>query len=103
MRASRSARRSTTAFYGANVGDVPADASALFTGVVEASSTTGGYLSLFPGGTKPAALTSSLNFSAGRVVANAALVGLTSKAFGVYNAGGSTHAAIDLFGYFRAD
>jgi hypothetical protein len=92
----------TTAFYGANVGDVPADASALFTGVVEAQATaSSGYLSLFPGATKPAALASSLNFSAGRVVANAVLVGLTNRVFGVYNSVGSTHAAIDLFGYFR--
>jgi hypothetical protein len=96
------AAASTTAFYGANVGDVPADASALFTGVVEAQNTAGGYLSLFPGSTRPSSLTSSLNFTTGRVVANAGVVGLSGNQFAVYNYAGSVHAAVDLFGYFRA-
>lgn len=95
------AATTTTSFYGANVGDVPATATALLTGVAEASTTTGGsYLSVFPGTTKPAVLSSTVNFSPGRVVANASLTGLSNNRFAVYNSGGSTHAVVDLFGYF---
>ncbi|HET8584068.1 MAG TPA: S8 family serine peptidase [Jatrophihabitans sp.] len=90
----------TTAFYGSNVGDVPAAATALLTGVVETSNTAGGYLSLFPGASKPASMTSSFNFTPGRIVSNAAVVGLASRDFAIFNAAGSTNAAVDLFGYF---
>jgi Subtilase family. len=90
----------TTAFYGSNVGDVPAAATALFTGVVESSNTAGGFLSLFPGASTPASMTSSFNFTPGRIVSNAAVVGLASHDFAIYNGAGSTNAAVDLFGYF---
>ncbi|WP_375489535.1 S8 family serine peptidase [uncultured Jatrophihabitans sp.] len=89
-------------FYGANVGDVPAGATALFTGAVEASTTASSYLYLFAGSTLPSAKTSNLNFGPGRVVSNSAVVGLSGgHQFGVYNYGGNTQAALDVFGYFR--
>ncbi len=91
----------TTSFYGSNVGRVPASAKALLTGVVEASATSGSYLSFFPGATQPASPTSTMNFTAGRVVANATIVGLSLNRFAIYNSGGSTNAAVDLFGYFK--
>jgi hypothetical protein len=92
----------STAFYGSNVGHVPASATALLTGAIEASTTAAsGYLSFFPGATKPATAASTMNFSTGRVVANAAIVGVAGKQFGVYNVTGSTHAVVDLFGYFN--
>ena len=75
------------------------------TGVVEASTTTGAYLTAFPGTTRPSGSVSTVNFSPGRVVANAAVIGTpTSGAaahqFGLYNNAGTTHAVVDLFGYF---
>jgi hypothetical protein len=90
-------------FYGANVGDVPADAVALLTGAVVASATAAsGYLTLYPGTTPPTALTSNVNFTSGRVVSNAAVVPLSSSHnYGIYNSAGSTHVAVDVFGYFE--
>lgn len=92
-------------FYGANVGDVPASAQALLTSVTEATGTADGYLTAFPGATRPAGATSTVNFSAGRVVANAAVIGTPASGsgahrFGLYNATGTTQAVVDLFGYF---
>lgn len=91
-------------FYGANVRDVPASAAALFTGVVEAAATNPGFLTLFPGATKPSSLTSNINFTPGRIVSNAAISGLSTGSsghqFGIYNHYGSTQAAADVFGYF---
>lgn len=89
-----------TGFYGSQVGVVPASATALLAGVVEASTSTGGYLSLYPGATAPAAATSSLNFTPGRTVPNAVIVGLSGRQFGIYNVQGQTQVAVDLFGYF---
>jgi hypothetical protein len=94
------AAASSTSFYGSNIGVVPATATALLTGMVEASATSGGFLTVFPGSTKPTSLTSNLNFSSGRVVPNATLITLSNNRFGIYNSGGSTHVAVDLFGYF---
>lgn len=91
----------STAFRGSAVGIVPASATALFTGVVEADATaSSGYLGLFAGDTRPSSPSSNINFTAGRVVANAAIVGLTNDDFGIYNSAGSTNVAVDLFGYF---
>lgn len=87
-------------FWGAGIYDVPKAATALFTGVLAVNATKSGYFSLFPGIAKPAGATSTLNFSAGRIVPNAAIVGLNSEQFGLYNNLGSTDGAIDLFGYF---
>jgi hypothetical protein len=91
---------SSAVFYGSNVGIVPANATALFTGIVATGSTAGGYLTVFPGSTTPATLTSNLNFTAGRTVPNAVIAGLSGNRFGIYNRTGSTHAVTDLFGYF---
>ena len=96
---------SSTVFYGSNIGDVPASANALMTGVVEASTTTGAYLAAFPGATRPAGGMSTVNFSTGRVVANAAVIGTPNAGsaaheFGLYNNAGTTQAVVDLFGYF---
>ncbi len=95
----------TKVFYGANVGDVPASAQALLASVTEASGTADGYLTAFPGASRPAGATSTVNFTAGRVVANAAVIGTPASGtgaheFGLYNATGTTQAVVDLFGYF---
>jgi Subtilase family len=95
------AANSQANFYGANVGEVPAAATALLTGALEASSTAAGHLSVFPQGA-PANSASTLNFTTGRTVANAAVVGVPvgSHQFGVFNSAGATQVSIDLFGYF---
>ena len=92
--------QAATVFYGSNVGVVPASATALLAGVVEATTSYGGYLTLYPGSTMPASPTSSLNFTPGRTVPNAVIVGLSSHQFGIYNSRGLTQVAMDLFGYF---
>jgi hypothetical protein len=90
----------TATFYGADVGVVPGAASALLTGLVEASSTSSGYLSAVPYAARPTA-SSSLNYTYGRVVSNAAVIGLGSgHRFSVYNSRGNAHVVVDLFGYF---
>jgi hypothetical protein len=96
--------------YGSNVGVVPASATALFTNVVEATATNSGYLTLFPGRTKPSPLTSNLNFSPGRTVSNAVIATLPAASatvadrnrVGIYNSNGNTNVVVDVFGYFRA-
>jgi hypothetical protein len=72
----------------------------LLTGLVEASSTSSGYLSAVPYAARPTA-SSSLNYTYGRVVSNAAVIGLGSgHRFSVYNSRGNAHVVVDLFGYF---
>ncbi|MDT4934550.1 MAG: hypothetical protein QOK11_2442, partial [Pseudonocardiales bacterium] len=91
---------------GDRIGDVPKDATALFGGVLEASATAQGYLTVYPGPTKPAAAASTLGFTAGRIVPNAAIIGLsggtltTPDKFGIFNSFGKTNVVVDLFGYF---
>jgi hypothetical protein len=87
---------------GAGLGDVPRAATALFTSVVDASATSTGYLTAFQGATKPAGAASTLDFTAGRIVPNAAIIGVSGSPpmFGVFNSYGSTNIAVDLFGYF---
>lgn len=100
----------TSVLYGSNVGVVPASATALFTNVVEATATNSGYLTLFPGRTKPSPLTSNLNFSPGRTVSNAVIATLPAASatvadrnrVGIYNSNGNTNVVVDVFGYFRA-
>jgi hypothetical protein len=97
------AGNSSQAVDGAGVDDVPYTATALFTGVLEASATISGYLMAYPGVTQPAVPTSTLNFSPGRIVPNAAIIGIpspTERHFSIYNSGGNTHVVVDLFGYF---
>ncbi|MEO6885582.1 MAG: hypothetical protein ABI232_04745, partial [Jatrophihabitantaceae bacterium] len=69
--------------------------------IVEASTTVGTFVSMFPGTVPPAPLTSTVNFTPGRTVPNAAIVGVSGNRLGVYNDAGATQVAVDLFGYFR--
>lgn len=94
------ASNASGSFTGAGVGDVPQAATALLTNVVAVNATKLGYLALFPGTTKPSQVSSTVNFTAGRIVPNAAIVGLSATQFGIYNSSGSTDAVVDLFGYF---
>ena len=91
----------TQTLTGSGLGEVPFDATALFTGVVEASATGDGYVQAFPGTTRPVTPSSTLNFSPGRIVANAAVIGLDSNQLGFFNSSGQTQLVLDLFGYFE--
>lgn len=93
----------TMTVQGGGIFDVPYGAKALLTGTLAISATGGGFFSVYPDGTsRPSA--SSLNFTAGRLVPNGVVAGLSSAssggAFDLYNALGTTHAVVDLFGYF---
>lgn len=90
------------AFVGSGVGVIPASASALLANVVEANNTAGGYLTFQPG-TAATGTSSTVGFSPGRVVANAAVVGLANRFFSVYNASGTVNFATDVAGYFAPD
>ncbi|HZE51289.1 MAG TPA: S8 family serine peptidase, partial [Jatrophihabitantaceae bacterium] len=84
----------------AGIFDVPYGAKALLTGVVSANASAASYFEVFPGTSPPAQATSTLNFTKGRVVSNAAIASLSGGTFGVYNRFGTASAIIDLFGYF---
>lgn len=82
---------------------VPPTAKALSINVTVVPSASGGYLVLYPGDavTPP---TTNLNFAAGAVLANNAIVGLSRNGDGsvtVIAAGGQVHCIIDVNGYFQ--
>jgi hypothetical protein len=97
----------TLPVQGAGIFGVPHDATALLTGLVAVSGTAVSYLEVYPGATPPASPTSTLNSSAGRTVANAAVANLGAPKsagagqFGIYNDAGTVQVVADLFGYFR--
>jgi len=90
----------TIAETDAGLFDVPYTATALLIDVISVGPTATSWFQVYPGSSKPASRTSTLNFTAGRVVSNAAITGLTARTFGAYNDAGSAHAVVDLFGYF---
>jgi hypothetical protein len=82
----------------AGVGQVPLAASAVWVGVI-AVPTSIGYLTVYPAGqAKPVA--STVDFTSGRAIANAAVTGLQSGDCSITESGGATNAVADLFGYF---
>lgn len=79
---------------------VPADAAAVMLSVVAADPTAIGWLTVFPG-TASLPPTSTLNFTPGSIVPNAAVSKLgTDGTVGFYNSGGSTSVISDLAGFF---
>lgn len=80
--------------------DIPADAQAVSLNIAVVLPTGSGYLATFPkGGVVP--LVSTINFSAGQVIANAAIVPLgTNGAITAFTAGGGADLLIDTNGYF---
>lgn len=81
---------------------VPATARAIAANVTVAGASVPGNLRVFPGGGE-VPLTSVINFAAGAVRANNAVISLGPGAtFGVQNdAGGAVHLLVDVVGYFR--
>lgn len=83
---------------------VPATAKSLSLNVTVVTPAAGGYLTLFPGGgSQPA--TSTINYLAGQVRANNAIVLLATSGNGTLNvfngSGGATHVILDVNGYFQ--
>jgi hypothetical protein len=84
---------------------VPASAKAVAVNLTVVLPTGDGHLTLWPGGAKPAV--SAINFRAGWVRANNAVLPLASDASGTLLAepflanGGTVHLLIDVVGYFE--
>lgn len=83
------------------VGGVPAGATAVVANVTAVLPTGSGYLTAFPGPTKPGS--STVNFPARTTVANAAVIPLaTDGSMQVFNAAGTTNLIVDVVGYYSA-
>ena len=81
---------------------IPASARAVSVNVTVTQATAAGFLTLYPGGTPP--LVSSVNYSTGKTRANNAVVGLSASgqlAIRCGQASGTTHAILDVTGYFE--
>ena len=85
----------------ANVSGVPAAATAVVANVTGVGATTPGYMTVYPGGTAMPG-TSNLNTAPGRPVPNLVVMGIGADGcIDVYNAHGSAHCLVDVFGYFQ--
>lgn len=83
--------------------NIPGSAKALSANVTITASSSGGHLTVFPGGT-PLSTASSINFAAGQTRANNAVLPLDGAGrIGVRcaQAGGTSHFLLDVNGYFR--
>jgi len=84
---------------GSGSDSVPADAEAAVLNVTAVSPTHGGFLTVYPAGTATP-VASSLNFTAGDIVANLVEVTLgESGQVAIYNAFGQTNVVVDVEGY----
>ena len=94
--------QSTTQLYnGSGVGEIPYAATALMGGVTAVANGATTYVIVYPAsGTRP--VVSTVNVTAGRVVANAAAINLSARNFDVYNNASSMSVVVDVFGYFAA-
>jgi hypothetical protein len=80
--------------------DIPPAASAVVMNVTVDQPTTGGYITVWPGGS-PLPDSSNLNFGPGTSVANLVVVRIgTDRRINYFNAYGSTHVIADIVGYF---
>ncbi|MEN3314804.1 MAG: hypothetical protein V7605_1038 [Acidimicrobiaceae bacterium] len=74
--------------------------TAVVLNVTATQPTTGGYLTVFPGGGKPP-LASNLNVVAGETAPNLVIVPVSpNDTIGIYNDNGSTHVVVDVVGWF---
>jgi hypothetical protein len=90
-----------TALKVAGVGGLPvAGAAAVVTNTAATQPSAGSFMTLYPSGTaRPNA--SNLNYSAGQTISNATVTRVGSGGrIQVYNNAGSTHAVVDLAGWF---
>jgi len=91
-------------FHVAGVCGIPASAQSISVNVTVTGSSAAGSLSLYPGNAIPLG-TSTINFTAGRTLANNAMLLLATDGTGTFtvqNAGGSAvHFILDVNGYFQ--
>ncbi|MFN2387002.1 MAG: IPT/TIG domain-containing protein [Thermoanaerobaculia bacterium] len=83
--------------------NIPASAKAVSANVTVTGPSSGGHLTVFPGGT-PLSTASTINFAAGQTRANNAVLPLDAAGrLGVrcVQASGATHFLLDVNGYFR--
>jgi hypothetical protein len=93
--------RKTALYVGAGINGVPYAAKSLLTELSNFDSTgTSGFLSTFPGKTLPKYVPETLDYTRGRNVNDAAIIGLSGSRYGIYNSTGTSHAVLDLYGYF---
>ena len=92
------------AFASANVCGIPADAKALAANVTVVQGSTAGFLRIFPG-TGPVALSATINYSAGQVRANNAVISLSQDGTGTFSVYADTpsnvNLVVDVYGYFK--
>lgn len=82
-------------------GGIAADADALVANVTSVDGTAGSYLTVYPGGARPAS--SDLNWRPGQIASNLTVAALSGAgALSVFNAAGRADVLIDAFGYFVA-
>ena len=86
----------------AGYGGVPADADAVVLNVTVVNATAPSFLQLWPHGSAQPFYGSSLNYSAGQIVANAVTVRIGDHGqVRVFNAYGSVDVVVDVAGYYR--
>jgi hypothetical protein len=83
----------------AGVGDVPANATAAAVTITVVGADSESFITVWPA-TDPRPGTSLLNPQPHLVLSQTANIGLGAGALSIYNAVGSTHAVVDLLGYF---
>jgi hypothetical protein len=85
----------------AGLGGIPAEATAAVVNLTATEPTSEGFFTVYPtGAARP--LASSINFRPGLTVANLAIVPLgAGGSVSIFNSAGSTHAIVDVIGYFR--
>ena len=85
---------------------IPADARAVSVNVTVVNPSQGGFVRAYPGGVT-APTTSLINFSAGQIRANNAILPLAADGNGTlvfqagFNAPGTVHLLVDVNGYFQ--
>ena len=85
------------------VGGVPAGARAVVANITVTGTTTAGFLTIWPAG-QPRPLASSVNWSAGRTVANGVTVMVgDAGTVSVFNQAGAADVIIDVVGYYDAN
>jgi hypothetical protein len=90
----------TMTVHVAGLAGVPASAEAVALNVTVTDTTgPGGYLTVYPGGSRP--LASNLNWTAGQTVANLVVAAVNSSGeVTIYNHSGSADVVVDVLGYY---
>jgi hypothetical protein len=81
---------------------IPAGATAISVNVAAYLPSSAGYITLYPGpASNPVPYVSTLNYRAGRTLANNAIVRVLADSVNIFNAGPDVHVFIDVNGYFK--